>query len=182
MAFEALVAAQDGVASPEPCDMTRRFWVRGVLTVPLLIQEMSAHLSGVNLHRYLSPLAATWIQFTLGTPIVIWVGWPLLARGAASVRHRAVAFSALGGPPWQVEFSLLQQAASIRTTHDDRRASNVLRIIREKLKREAQWQIAMTTTRSGTLIQRVSPSACGRSTKQLDGWQTAMAPLRSWRR
>jgi hypothetical protein len=86
---------------------------------------------------------------------------------------RCCFFDTRGTSLAEVKFGLLQQAASIRTTHDDRRASNVLRIIREKLKREAQWQIAMTTTRSGTLIRRLRADA------QPHNWT---AGKRLWRR
>ena len=31
-----------------------------------------------------------WIQFALGTPVVLWAGWPFFARGWASVRNRSL--------------------------------------------------------------------------------------------
>ena len=38
----------------------------------------------------ISPPASMWIQFALGTPVVLWAGWPLLERGAESVRNRSL--------------------------------------------------------------------------------------------
>jgi P-type Cu+ transporter len=90
MTLEPLVATQDGGESLELRDMTRRFWIGAALGVPMMILEMGGHISGMRLHRYLSPSASMWIQFALGTPVVLWAGWPLLERGVASVRNRSL--------------------------------------------------------------------------------------------
>jgi len=90
MTLEPLVATQDGGASPELRDMTRRFWIGATLAVPTVILEMAGHVSAIGLHRHLSASASMWIQLALGTPVVLWAGWPLLERGAASVRHRSL--------------------------------------------------------------------------------------------
>jgi Cu+-exporting ATPase len=55
-----------------------------------VILEMTTHVSAGGLHHYLSPWVSMWMQFALGTPVVLWAGWPLLERGAASVRHRSL--------------------------------------------------------------------------------------------
>jgi Cu+-exporting ATPase len=89
MALEPVQPTVEG-PSPELRDMTRRFWIGAVLALPLLILEMGGHLAGLNLHHYVPPMASVWIQFGLGTPVVLWAGWPLLERGWASVRHRAL--------------------------------------------------------------------------------------------
>ena len=90
MALEPLVATSQGGASPELRDMTRRFWIGAVLAMPMIILEMTSHISTIGLHRYLSPLTSMWIEFALGTPVVLWAGWPLLERGAASVHNRSL--------------------------------------------------------------------------------------------
>jgi Cu+-exporting ATPase len=90
MGLEPLVATAEGGVNPELRDMTRRFWIGAALALPVLILEMTAHVAGMSLHRHLSPLASMWIQFALGTPVVLWAGWPLLERGVASVRHRSL--------------------------------------------------------------------------------------------
>ena len=90
MALEPLVATQEGASSPELRDMTRRFWIGAALAVPMVILEMAAHVPALGLHRYISPSVSMWVQFALGTPVVLWAGWPLLERGAASVRHRSL--------------------------------------------------------------------------------------------
>ena len=76
--------------SPELRDMTQRFWVGTALAIPTLVLEMGAHFPRLNLHHYITPFASMWIQFALGTPVVLWTGWPLLERGWVSVRNRAL--------------------------------------------------------------------------------------------
>ena len=67
-------------------DMTRRFLVALVLTIPLVGLAMAAmlgwHPSG------LSAGTLGWLQFALATPVVLWCGWPLLERGARSLVTR----------------------------------------------------------------------------------------------
>jgi Cu+-exporting ATPase len=90
MALEPVQPAAEGVASPELVDMTRRFWIGAALAIPMLILEMGAHLPERVLHRFVAPVVSMWILFALGTPVVLWAGWPLLERGAASLRHRSL--------------------------------------------------------------------------------------------
>lgn len=69
-------------------DMTRRFWIGAALTAPLLfwtMGEMTPAL-GPALHGLIPAGAAVWLQLVLATPVVLWCGWPFLARGARSVR------------------------------------------------------------------------------------------------
>ena len=90
MALEPLQPAAQSGPNPELRDMTRRFWIGAALALPLLLLEMGAHLPMASPQRLLSPFASLWVQFALGTPVVWWAGWPLLARGWASVRHRSL--------------------------------------------------------------------------------------------
>jgi Cu+-exporting ATPase len=89
MTLEPVGAAPEAADSAELNDMTRRFWIGAVLSAPLLVLEMGAHLTALNLPHYLSPQVSQWIQFALGTPVVLWAGWPFFQRGWASVRHRS---------------------------------------------------------------------------------------------
>jgi Cu+-exporting ATPase len=67
-------------------DMTRRFWLSAVFTVPLLAWTMGEMLPGFELHGLVSGTAANWLQLVLATPVVLWCGWPFLVRGVQSVR------------------------------------------------------------------------------------------------
>ena len=84
-----LPAAQTG-ASPELKDMTRRFWIGSVLTLPLLVWEMGAHLFGGAMEHAIPGRATLWVQFALGTPVVLWAGWPFFARGWRSIVGRSL--------------------------------------------------------------------------------------------
>jgi P-type Cu+ transporter len=90
MALEPEGVAEETGPNPELIDMTRRFWIGAVLALPLLILEMGAHFPGLNLHHYISPQVSVWVQFLLGTPVVLWVGWPFFERGWASVVNRSL--------------------------------------------------------------------------------------------
>ena len=90
MALEPLQPTKEGTVSPELRDLTLRFWIGAALALPVLFLEMGSHLPGVNLHHYVSPEVSMWMQFAIGTPVVLWAGWPLLRRGVDSVRLRSL--------------------------------------------------------------------------------------------
>ncbi len=86
-----------GGDSAELRDMTRRFWIGAALAAPLLVLEMGGHFPAVNIHRWVPPAVSLWIQFALGTPVVLWAGWPFFVRAWASVRNRSLnMFSLIG--------------------------------------------------------------------------------------
>jgi Cu+-exporting ATPase len=86
MALEPLEVTADAGPNPELADMTRRFWIGLVLTLPVLALEMGGHLT--NLHMLLGQQTGNWLQLLLGTPVVLWAGWPFFERGWASVKSR----------------------------------------------------------------------------------------------
>ena len=97
MTLEPLNASAVSGVSPELRDMTRRFWLGAMLTAPMLVLEMGAHLPGLNLHHYVSAALSMWIQLALGTPVVLWAGWPFFERAWASVLNRSLnMFSLIG--------------------------------------------------------------------------------------
>ncbi len=96
MALEPVGPSEASGPSPELRDMTRRFWISAVLALPMLVLEMGGHL-GLNLHRHVSAGLSMWIQFALGTPVVLWAGWPFFERAWASVVNRSLnMFSLIG--------------------------------------------------------------------------------------
>jgi Cu+-exporting ATPase len=74
----------------ELTDMTRRFWVGSVLTVPVFVLEMGGHIPALRMHALVSPQLSTWIQFALSTPVVLWAGRPFFQRAWASIVHRSL--------------------------------------------------------------------------------------------
>ena len=86
MALEPLLVTAKAGPNPELADMTRRFWIGLALTVPVFLLEMGGHLLG--LHQLIAPRTSTWIQLLLGTPVVLWAGWPFFTRGWQSLVSR----------------------------------------------------------------------------------------------
>lgn len=88
MALEPVLASADQVASPELRDMSRRFWIGSALTLPVFALEMGGHLT--NLNHLFGQQLSNWMQLVLGTPVVLWAGWPFFVRGAASLKNRSL--------------------------------------------------------------------------------------------
>ena len=86
MALEPATITADEGPSPELKDMTLRFWLGLALAVPVFALEMGGHLTGLMM--LLSRQTSNWIQLALGTPVVLWAGWPFFVRGWASLRSR----------------------------------------------------------------------------------------------
>jgi Cu+-exporting ATPase len=75
---------------PELVDMTRRFWIGLVLTLPLLAFVMGDMLPGQPLRHLIPGRFSAWLQLVLATPVVLWAGWPFFQRGWASVVNRSL--------------------------------------------------------------------------------------------
>jgi len=86
MALEPEIAGTEVGPNPELVDMTRRFWIGLVLSLPVVALEMGGHLT--NLHMLLGKNLSNWIQFVLATPVVLWAGWPFFVRGWQSLVTR----------------------------------------------------------------------------------------------
>ena len=86
MALEPEIVSADSAPNPELADMTRRFWVGLLLTLPVFTLEMGGHLTG--LHQWLGQQKSNWIQLVLATPVVLWAGWPFFERAWTSLKTR----------------------------------------------------------------------------------------------
>ena len=76
--------------NPELRDMTRRFWISLILTLPVFLLGMADVFLPHSLMH--GPLMRTmqWIQFIFSTPVVLWAGWPFFLRGWQSIVHRSL--------------------------------------------------------------------------------------------
>ena len=89
MALEPMgVAADEAPENEELRDMTRRFVVSAVLTLPLVTLAMAEMIPGVPHGGPLGGSATGWLGLLLATPVVLWGGWPFLVRGWQSVVSR----------------------------------------------------------------------------------------------
>ena len=76
MALELALAAGIGEPDAEFRDLQLRFWFSFLLTLPLVVVEMSGR-----------PMNG-WVQLALAAPVVLWGGWPFFKRGWASLLER----------------------------------------------------------------------------------------------
>jgi len=75
--------------NPELINMTRRFWLGLILTIPLILIAMRSYVPGLSLiDRLLSHELLKWVEIILATPVVLWAGWPFFMRGWQSIRNR----------------------------------------------------------------------------------------------
>jgi P-type Cu+ transporter len=90
MALEPRIVTAEEETNPELADMTRRFWVSLILTVPLFLLAMSEMILGSPVQHALSARFLIWVQLLLATPVVLWGGWPFFQRGWASITNRSL--------------------------------------------------------------------------------------------
>ncbi|MGZ3234303.1 MAG: copper-transporting P-type ATPase [Croceibacterium sp.] len=83
--LESAAIGEEG-PNPELADFTRRFWIGTVLTVPLLVLTMGPYVGLGGIRASLGEATAVWIELALGTPVVLWCGWPFLVRAWRSFR------------------------------------------------------------------------------------------------
>ncbi len=90
MTLEPRVASAEEEKSPELADMSRRFWIGLVITVPLLILAMGDFLPGHPFERLASARTLQWLELALASPVVVWGGWPFFVRFWQSLVHRSL--------------------------------------------------------------------------------------------
>jgi Cu+-exporting ATPase len=83
--LESAAMADEG-PNPELVDFTRRFWVGAVLTIPLLILTMSPYVGAGWIREIFGERTTLWVEFALGSPVILWSGWPFFKRGVNSFR------------------------------------------------------------------------------------------------
>src|SRR5580700_10840339 len=87
MALEPRMMSAAVEENPELRDMTRRFWVGVVLTLPLLGIAMGSMFWP---HAFMSArLNIPGLEFALSTPVVLWCGLPFFQRFWASLINRS---------------------------------------------------------------------------------------------
>jgi len=86
MALEPKIVTAEEEANPELIDMTRRFKVSIMLTIPLVLIAMSHHIPGLtDIGGIESAWIMTWLEPVLATPVVLWGAWPFFLRGWRSI-------------------------------------------------------------------------------------------------
>jgi P-type Cu+ transporter len=70
-------------------DLTRRLWVGVALSFPLVVLAM-APMAGFHDAFGITPRPRGWIELALGTPVVLWAGWPILRKFWLSLANWAL--------------------------------------------------------------------------------------------
>ena len=86
MALVPVAGAQED--DSELRDMTRRFWVGAVLSVPLFVIAMAPYFGWLQPFG-LAPHSRMYLEFALGTPVVLWSGWPFFHKFWLSLKNRS---------------------------------------------------------------------------------------------
>ncbi len=74
--------------NPELIDMTRRFKVGVIFTIPLVLIAMREYIPFLSIENIVSHGILKWIEIVLATPVVLWAGRPFFVRGWQSVISR----------------------------------------------------------------------------------------------
>jgi len=93
MALEPRTVSLAVEENPELAEMSRRFWISVVLTLPLLAIGMSELIPSSDiewLERLLPMRVRGWLELALATPVVLWGAWPFFLRGWQSIKNRSL--------------------------------------------------------------------------------------------
>lgn len=88
MALEPTVITLEDAPNPELVDMTRRFWVSLVLSLPVFVISMADLIPGRPLEGLASERTLVLFQLLIASPVVVWGGKPFFERGWSSLVTR----------------------------------------------------------------------------------------------
>jgi P-type Cu+ transporter len=86
MALEPMLPSEE--PSEELSDFTRRMWISAAAAVPLIVLTMG-ELVGLPVRDWFGHQMASYLEFVLATPIVLWAAQPFFKRGWDSLANRS---------------------------------------------------------------------------------------------
>ncbi|WP_435260083.1 heavy metal translocating P-type ATPase [Thioclava sp. FR2] len=86
MALEPMVPSDE--PSEELTDFTRRMWISAAAAVPLIILTMG-ELVALPVRDWIGHQTASYLEFLLATPVIIWAALPFFRRGWDSILNRS---------------------------------------------------------------------------------------------
>ncbi|WP_415183848.1 heavy metal translocating P-type ATPase [Phaeovulum sp.] len=86
MALEPMVPSDE--PSEELTDFTRRMWISAAAAVPLIILTMG-ELVALPVRDWIGHQTASYLEFVLATPIILWAALPFFQRGWDSIVNRS---------------------------------------------------------------------------------------------
>lgn len=84
MTLEPLMPELEAEENPELADFQRRFWWTLPLTAVVFVLAMFGHQLG-----WMAAATQSWVELALSTPVVLWAGYPFLARCVRSFAQRS---------------------------------------------------------------------------------------------
>ncbi|HSP42914.1 MAG TPA: copper-translocating P-type ATPase [Luteolibacter sp.] len=78
-------SADDEDDNAELRDMTRRFKIATLLTLPVFLLAMAHLIPSATIQSLADGAVSRWLQFALSTPVVGWAAWPFFRRGWKSI-------------------------------------------------------------------------------------------------
>jgi Cu+-exporting ATPase len=85
MALEPKTITAEEQENPELIDMTRRFRISTILTIPLVYIAMGGYIPAIAPEKFIPMEMLKWFELILATPVVLWGGWPFFVRGWRSI-------------------------------------------------------------------------------------------------
>lgn len=86
MALEPMLPSDE--PSEELTDFTRRMWISAAAAAPLIILTMG-ELVALPVRDWIGHQTASYLEFVLATPIILWAALPFFRRGWDSVVNRS---------------------------------------------------------------------------------------------
>jgi Cu+-exporting ATPase len=86
MALEPMVPSDE--PSEELTDFTRRMWISAAAAVPLIVLTMG-ELVALPVRDWIGHQTASYLEFVLATPIILWAALPFFRRGWDSIVNRS---------------------------------------------------------------------------------------------
>ena len=90
MALEPMLPTSDDATGGELGYMTRRLWVSGAFTIPVLLLAMGPYVAGGLIDDLLPGRWLNLAMLVLSTPPIVWGGWPFFVRAVQSVVNRSL--------------------------------------------------------------------------------------------
>ena len=78
-------------------DMTNRFIVSAIFTLPLLVIVMGNYLPDQPIDKIIGHATARWSELILATPVILYCAWPFFVRAVASVKNKSANMFTLVG-------------------------------------------------------------------------------------
>jgi Cu+-exporting ATPase len=105
MALEPESPVLEDGPNPELVDMTRRFWVSAMFTIPLAVVSMGDMvLLGSPITDAFGARGRAFVELALAAPVVLWAGWPFYVRAIQSLKNRSLNMFTLIGLGVSVAF------------------------------------------------------------------------------